>query len=120
MIIDTVDLFLTNGWRLSRVDGHLDQPARKKILKVQGYQTKDLKYEPRKITVTLVGKFATEALMYAGMVTIYDIMENASLHTVEITEHNMTAFSAVAREGVKVTINKQVATVTIIFTEATL
>lgn len=120
MTIDSVDLFLSAGWRLSYVDGHLDQPARKKILKIQGYQTKDLKYDPRKITVTLVGKFKDQPAIYTALTYIYDILENVSLHTVEITEHNIPAFGAVAREGARVVINKTVATVTITFTEATL
>ena len=119
MILDSTDLLNTYGWRLSSATGFLDQPARKKILKVQGYQTKDLKYEGRKVTVTLHQKFASLAAIATGVGNIRTLMESVAIHTVEITEHNLEAFSAVAREGAKVTINKTVATVTITLTEVT-
>lgn len=119
MNLNAVDLYATHGWRLSRVDGHLDQPARKKILKIQGYQSKDLKYEGRRITVTLIQSFAAIGDIFAAVDAIHDQLSGEDVHTVEITEHGIS-FYAVARDGAKTDIRRTKVTVTITFTEVTI
>lgn len=119
MILDSTNLLTAYGWRLASMEGNLDQPARKKILKVQSHQDKDLKYEGRKVRVTLHQKFTSEALLWIGVRDIHYLLENNATHTVEITEHGMTAFSAVAREGAQVRIDRMVATISITFTQTT-
>jgi hypothetical protein len=115
---NAVDMSATHGWKVSSVTGHMSHPARKKILKVQGYQAKDLVYEPRVITVTLIQKFATEAEIFPAVDIIHDQISDNDIHEVNISGHDIS-FYAVARDGARVNINKRTVTVTITFTEVT-
>lgn len=119
MTLDSINLYTAYGWRLAWVDGNLDQPQRKKILKEQAYTANDLTFEAGKVTVTLIQKFASKALLFDGVDHIHDLLSGVAIHTVVITEHSIASFRAVVRDGVKTKMWRTMAEVTITFTITT-
>jgi hypothetical protein len=121
MTLDSINLRTSYGWRLSYVDGHLSHPARKNIKIMGEWSTsdKDRVWEAKKITVTLIQKFTTKALMATGVGYIKTLLENNPVHTVLISEHSLEAFSAVVRDGVKVNNYGLMAEMKITFTKIT-
>lgn len=117
MTLDSVDLYTAYGWRLMYVDGHMSQPARKKILTEQEYDSNDFTFDGQRIMVKLMQKFSSKSNMATGVANITTLLTNNATHTVTITEHSLSAFSAVAREGAKVEYWNTAAIMTIKFTK---
>lgn len=103
MTIDTINIS-TYGLMLSYLDGHLNQPARKKILSEQGFATKDLKYESREPVITLIGKYANKTDLFSGIQALKNKIASSVSHDFVISEHGLT-FSGAVTDGIKISIS---------------
>jgi len=99
MTIDGVDIS-TFGLILSRFDGHLDQPARKKILSVPGFEAKDIVFESKEHSFTLVGIYASKVALFSGVEALKTLIKSALVHNFVVAAHGVT-FSGVVAEGIK-------------------
>lgn len=116
MTLDGEDLLYNYELRLMGVEGHLDLPQRKQIAKRSYFDTDDV-YESLVVTVRLFGKYDTAADLRTVTDAIRTLITDNAVHAVTISEHSLSQFSAVVRNGAKVDIYGRYAVViTIPFT----
>jgi acid stress-induced BolA-like protein IbaG/YrbA len=116
MTLDGEDLLYNYELRLMSVEGHLDMPRRKQIVKRAYFDTDDV-YEAAIVTVRLFGMYETVEDLRMVTDAIRDLMTDNATHTVTISEHSLAPFYAVARNGATIEIYGRYAVViTIPFT----
>lgn len=107
MVIDGVDIS-TFGLALSRLDDHLNQPKRKKVLQVPAFQANDNKFESKEALIHLVGVYPSKADMLTGIQGLQNLLKSSVLHTFIIPGH-VVNFSGVVAEGMSVKATKRLA-----------
>lgn len=100
MTIDGTNIS-TFGLKLSYFDGHLNQPARKKILSEQAYTSNDLNYEAKEYKVSLIGRYLDNTELFSSIQALKDLIASDVIHAFNISEHSVT-FSGVVRDGIKI------------------
>lgn len=100
MTIGGVDISIF-GLVLSYVSGHLDQPARKDTLEVAGFEAKDIVFEAKEITITLIGSYSSSASLSSGIESFKTLIRSNTIHEYILIGHNLT-FSGSVMEGIKI------------------
>jgi hypothetical protein len=95
----------TYGLRLLNVFNYYDLPARKKILAIPEFGTNDIKYESKKITIILFGKYADQATMATSINNFKTLLKGEVKHTIVITEHGLN-FTGVFVKGISTMVRK--------------
>lgn len=100
MTIDGTNIS-TFGLMLSSPDGHLNQPARKRILNEPGFETKDIKFENKEISINLIGSYNSKADLYTKIEAFKALIKSSFDHDYILTGHGLT-FSGVIIDGLKI------------------
>jgi hypothetical protein len=95
----------TYGLRLLNVFDYYDLPARKKILAIPEFGTNDIKYESKKITIILFGKYTDQATMATSINNFKTLLKSDVKHTVIISEHGLN-FTGVFAGGMSTMVRK--------------
>ena len=115
MIINDINILTSYGFKLQTISGHLSLPERKKVLQEQAYGANDIKKEQQRITVKLLGSYASKSLLATAVSNLKALLTQTGTLYVTISEHNLDPFLAVVRDGVQVELFNSLAQVTIIF-----
>lgn len=110
MTIDGTNIS-TLGLSLARPDGYLDQPERKSILTVPGFEAKDIVFESKEPTIYLFGIYDSKADLLTAVDGLNTIIRSALVHDFTIARHSLT-FSGVVTDGIKVDVIKTLAKIT--------
>jgi len=100
MTIDETNI-ATLGLHLSYMDGHLNQPARKNVLREYGHEAKDLVFEAKEPVIDLVGVYSSKMAMATAMMTFTSLIAASLVHSFNMGGHSVT-FNGVIADGIKV------------------
>lgn len=100
MTIDGTNI-ATMGLHLSYLDGHLNQPARKRNLTEFGFDAKDLVFEAKEPVIDLVGYYTSKVALATAMMTFTSLITAQTIHSFNMGGHNVT-FNGVIVDGVKI------------------
>lgn len=95
----------TYGLRLLNVLDYYNLPARKKILAIPEFETNDIKYETKKITVILFGKYADQTTMATSINNFKTLLKSDVKHNIVISEHGLN-FTGVFAKGMSTKVRK--------------
>lgn len=100
MTIDGIDI-ATMGLHLSYLDGHLNQPARKKNLANICFEAADMVFDAKEPIIDLVGYYSTKTNLATAITTFTTLIKSQTIHTFDMGGHNMT-FNGIVAQGVKI------------------
>lgn len=100
MTIDGIDI-ATMGLHLSYLNGHLDQPARKKNLSNLCFEAGDLVYDAKEPVIDLVGYYPTKAALGSAITEFSALIRSQQIHAFNMGGHNVI-FNGVVVDGVKI------------------
>lgn len=107
MTIDSYNIESVLKLKLLKVEGNLNLPRRKSILREPGVAAGDIVFDEDRIQVFLYGKFATTALVGATADALKTILQTAQVHTFVIPEHDISV-TGVVKEGFKTEIRRKI------------
>ena len=97
----------TYGLKLIKASGFSDLPRRKKILKEPGFEAKDIKYQEKKVTVELLGKYVDQSTLASNIDSLKTRLEDG-LMQFDFPEIGETVFGRCI-DGVNVKVYKNLA-----------
>ena len=104
MTISETDIS-TYGLRLLKVSGHTDMPARKKILQEPAFTENDLKYEERKISFRLLGKYDSQDEMAENVSDFMALLQGSVQHEIVESNRNLD-FTGVFADGFEAVVRR--------------
>lgn len=107
MNIDGINIS-TFGLKVETMEGDSSLPARKKILKEQGFAAKDIVFQERGIRVVLFGDYADLATLRTNVEAFKTLIKTSLVHDFIRSSHGLI-FSGVIVNGVKVSVENRTA-----------
>ena len=101
MTIDTINIS-TFGLAILNLEGYYDLPARKKILSDAGTEAKDIRFEGKAATVTLLGRFTSTADLVSKLNAFETLLKTSLKHAIVLIGHGLS-FTGVFATGFEVT-----------------
>lgn len=92
----------TLGLKLIKLEGYYDLPARKKVLTEPLNAAKEIVFQPKVATVTLLGKYADVATMLTALNSFETLLKSQLKHAIVIANHGLS-FTGVFASGYEVT-----------------
>jgi hypothetical protein len=114
MTIDGTDI-ITYGLRLLKVGDYYDLPGRKRILPIPGFGENDIKYEPQKISLKLLGKYTDQSTMATNIEGFKTLIKSTVKHEIVIPGHGLN-FTGVFADRINTVVHKNIAEINITIT----
>lgn len=109
MMVNGIDISAF-GFRLLKVDGLFSLPRRKRTLKITDFDKTDIVFDPRSVTVEVLGKFQDTGSLIIGVNSLKTELLKGKI-PFTFPNHNVS-FEGWCDRGMKVIVKKNVAHLT--------
>jgi hypothetical protein len=109
MMVNGIDISAF-GFRLLKVKGLFSLPGRKRTLKYTGFDETDIVFDPRSVTVEVLGKFQDTGSLITGVNSLKTELLRGKI-PFTFPNHNVS-FEGWCERGMKVIVKKNVAHLT--------